>query len=88
MSEHLLKIKLSELVTIRLICHQCGSTVEMPVERLESLPKHAHCTACNALLLKRDEWNTQEDFLALLAKAIRGLNTVGQEVQFIIPTKD
>ena len=51
MSEKLLKFFLSELKTVRLVCHgtredtgtPCGLTMEMPIEQLASIFPHNSC---------------------------------------------
>jgi len=86
MSEHVLKILLSELVTVRVRCRQqgCGAIVEIPTEELDQKFHSGLCPFCRAVLQL-----PQNNHLAELARALRELKAAHQqvEVQFVIPQK-
>lgn len=86
MSEHILKILLSELSTIRIRCKKCRThgTLEMPVARLDRIGEY-RCPMC-----LEPFWKDQADknnHLIGLQEAIEGLAEDADriEVEFVIP---
>jgi hypothetical protein len=74
MSEKLLKFLLSELQTVRIICHaeNCGVVTELPLAILAQRQekKEPRCPHCNASF---DPGKTEKDFLIEFAKAVQQL---------------
>ncbi len=83
MSEHVLKVELRELRTVRLVClHKgCkGGVIELAVAALEEL-QEVECPVCGN--------DIASGHLASLGKAVEGL--IGHKhvrVEFVVPMKD
>jgi hypothetical protein len=77
-------ILLSELKTVRLICRSCQVVVELPVDRLDRLPPDFTCPVCHHYFPRKDPLRGTDDYLALLATAVRGLEREGQAVEFVV----
>jgi hypothetical protein len=54
MSRNVLRIDLTELTTVRVICKKCNrGVIEVPVNRLETAFDHGECRFCNHQHLPR-----------------------------------
>jgi hypothetical protein len=91
MSQAMLKVPVSELDTMRLVCLDsgCGATVEVSAAALlKRKPTLANCPVCNGDLLDRAAPGNP---LLALAKALRDVADLqGQKrvaVEFLIPAK-
>lgn len=86
MGETILRIKLSELKTIRIVCKKCGTVVEFPTERAGARYKgwNGECRDCKTPFVssKTPEF---EGFAALSAAFENLTNVADMEVEFIIP---
>ena len=84
MGEHWLKVSLSELKTVRIVC-QCGKgIVELPIDRLHTaLHAAGKCRFCDQQLVMPGQ-----DPFAALGAAIENLQKLPNvEVHFVIPDK-
>jgi hypothetical protein len=83
MSEKMIRVKLSELATIRIVCKKatCGGISEVPIAEVERLIG-GKCRHCEQSLRVGNE-----DALASLAEAIKNLTAIKNkvEVEFEIP---
>jgi hypothetical protein len=81
-------VPLSDLTTVRLTCKQnnCGGVAEMPTERLAD-NTFFKCPLCGADLRRSTKMNTADDPLSLLARAIKEVGSMGNQldVEFVIP---
>jgi hypothetical protein len=86
MSEKLLKLLLSDLNTIRIVCRKCGAAVEVPIDRLGNAGD-VFCPGCpsNGKTVLR---SASGDDLGNLAAAIIRLKQVKDvEIEFVVPEK-
>ena len=78
MSERVLKILLSELKTVRLVCAKCGGTAEMTVVQLGGRNNVA-CPVCNTVYQSLSQ-------LISLARSIEFLRQQQElQLEFVIP---
>ncbi len=87
MSEHVLRVLLSELQTIRLLCQnpRCGATVEFQLDRWDRIaPTGFECPVCKERFHTSSEDAT--NCLKLLAEAVQGFCKAKDKVkvEFII----
>jgi hypothetical protein len=87
MSEKLLKLLLSDLTSIRIVCRKCGAAVEVPIDRLGNAGD-VYCPGC-----PRDEKTVlryaKRDDLINLAAAITQLKQAKDvEIEFVVPEKE
>jgi hypothetical protein len=84
MSEAMFKIGLVELKKVRLVCRQCGTAVEYPVEKVERMGDKRSCPGCNNDL--RGSGKDQDDPLSRLGAALRELKADRRlEVELVLP---
>lgn len=87
MSEHLLKIMLSELATVRVLCKSstCGAVIEMPLADMPRMLALGECPVCHASF--RVPSSSGPDLLAALARSIQAVQAASGrvEIQFVIP---
>jgi hypothetical protein len=89
MSEHVLKVLLSELTTVRVICGSCSAVAEMPTDKLSQLSlRDTFCPVCHMAFPRGNEAEGKPDHLKRLADAIAGLKTIGQELEFVVRNPD
>ena len=98
MSEKLLKILLSELNTVRLVCQgkrqdgaPCGATIEMPLDRLDSaFAMRCACQFCGTPFAVSSPDGTAKSPFPELVAAFRNLNAISRNVrvEFVLPDKD
>jgi len=83
--EEILRVKISELTTIRIQCAGCGCTVEMPLSQVAQYAGSS-CKICGVLLIT-SETNQQSTALTRLSQDLKMLiamkNSVG--IEFVIP---
>ena len=77
MSKHLLSFLLSELATVRVICQQCGTIVELPIGNLGMRFSDGTCRICKREIFPPDK----EKALLNLANAIAVVQEASQTVQ-------
>jgi hypothetical protein len=84
MSEKILKVLLSDLHTVRVLCKQCRAIVELSLEDLAKKYQSGYCPICKACLVAPSD-NTIVD----LSNAIRGLQELHQHlnIEFLLPDK-
>ena len=94
MSEHLLKILLTELKTVRVRCKndQCGAVIELPVEKLTDRFRSTVCPVCRSLFVppgSQAAAHGTNPFMNL-AKAIELFVQLGSlvEIEFVLPAKE
>jgi hypothetical protein len=99
-SEKLLRFfKLSELVTVRLVCkHQkCGAIVELPLNQIEKMFKEGRCRVCGEPFHVKETLQgfiqgpiPEFNWLSELALSVAKLNHSGVmvDVEFVIPGKE
>jgi hydrogenase maturation factor HypF (carbamoyltransferase family) len=87
MSEKLLKLFLDDLKSIRIVCRNCGSAIEIPIDKLH----HASAVVCpgcpptEKTLLR----SAKSDNLARLAAALTELKMSKDfNVEFVVPESD
>jgi uncharacterized Zn finger protein (UPF0148 family) len=87
MSEKLLKLLLSDLDRIRIVCRHCGAAVEVPIDRLGNTGD-VFCPGCptdRKTVLRP----ARGDDLANLAAAINRLKQAKDvEIEFVVPEKE
>jgi hypothetical protein len=102
MSETILKILLTELTLIRVVCkgHRsdgvpCGAVFELSLDRIAGTFQNGQlaewvCPFCKTAFHLHDRLGNHLDPFAPLAKAVADLAAMGKslEVQFVIPAKD
>jgi hypothetical protein len=98
MPETTLKILLSELQTVRLVCQgtvggkPCRTTLEVPIERLATIANQGgrECPVCKTAFGVFPINGATQDGFGPLAEAIRNLVAVKDRVviEFTIPQKD
>jgi hypothetical protein len=77
-SERILKVLLSELQTVRIICKKCAAVAEMTAKQVNGISEY-NCLGCGILISAKTP-------LRNLASALDGVkNSDAVEVQFIIP---
>lgn len=86
MSEHLLRILLTELSTVRLVCKDksCGAVTEISLEQLRTRFSDVRCPLCKAAFGDSDVGgNPFKDF----AQAVRAIQSRSDhvEVEFVLP---
>jgi hypothetical protein len=88
MPVHILRILLSELSLVRLVCKKCGTAVELDIANVRAASaQHIQCAGCGGIL-RRGPFAGQEDELNHLAIAVEHLkvsNTVS--VELVLPEK-
>lgn len=78
MSERVLKVLLSELHTVRIICKKCTAVTEMTAKQVSGISEY-NCLGCGILISAKTP-------LRNLASALDGVkNSDAVEVQFVIP---
>jgi hypothetical protein len=91
-AEKILKIPLSELATIRLICKRqnCGGVAEIPVSRLVALVGQVTCPSCNqAFSVPVIGGPGGLGGLKALGKSLENLApTADMMVEFVVPAPD
>src|SRR5437870_13180410 len=93
MSETILKILLSELQTLRIVCKSCGAVVEMRVGSFDRKGKQGEmrCPGCNIeIRVGRADQNhaPPADALDSLADAWKKLAAMPNvDIQFVVPIK-
>lgn len=92
MSEHLLKILLTELRTVRIRCKSCGSVVEMPVENLATRFQGVACPLCRQMFIPPGSAADAKGVnpFVELAKAMDLLGHLAPlvEIEFSLPAKE
>jgi hypothetical protein len=97
MSETILKIQLSELETLRIVCKKCKAAIEMPISMLDRRKgqnqRDLPCPGCGFVIRvgRADaEHGPIEDGLDLLVEAWEKLEPLkgNFDVQFVLPVKD
>lgn len=91
MSEHLLKVLLSELSTVRVVCKKCGAVFEMPLDRLAAaFRKTAQCCPfCGAGFHLFNPQGHAADVLGPFAQALADLQQAQNcDVEFVLPQKE
>jgi hypothetical protein len=92
MSEIVLKMLLSELETIRVVCKHCGTASEIPIVRLYQQPGRSHgvrCPGCNISIRNAGDATGSlppEDAFDQLAGAWQALDAMkgNFDIEFII----
>jgi hypothetical protein len=84
MSEHILRILLSELIKVRIVCRNpdCGVVTELPLDfaKIERIHK---CPFCPQILLNAE---TREGAFAALARGlIEAMAVEGAGIEFLLP---
>jgi hypothetical protein len=84
MSEQVLRILLSEIQTVRVICQKCKTVVEVPIENMKVTFANGECHFCHA------SFNTMNipnyDALGDLARAITEANRLSSvSVEMVLP---
>jgi peptide subunit release factor 1 (eRF1) len=95
-SEHLLKVLLSELTTVRVRClnDRCGATVEVALANLDRAFRHYACPACQKEFgpAQRSqpgpEPNRLRELQAAVEELARDAGRQGFEVEFVLPAKE
>jgi hypothetical protein len=85
-TEHLLKIPLEDLKTVRVICRNavCGAIVEVPVTKLEAMFKAGECPVCRRQFIATGATGNLVD----LGKVLDGLaENKALGIEFVIATK-
>ncbi len=84
MSQKLLKLLLSELGRVRIVCRKCGSVSEIDVDNLGNVGQF-YCPGCPSSGKTVIEGNQ----LGALAHALRKLRELKDiEVEFVVPEKE
>lgn len=82
MSETVLKILLSELHTVRLVCNSCKCAVEMPLAKLKN--RGTTCPLCNDDICPE---RIVHQFAALAVAVEHLLLADKVQIQFVMPEK-
>jgi hypothetical protein len=83
MGELLFRFRAGELTHLRIVCKQCGTVVEVSLDRLANLPAGMNCICGNLLQKTNCAYLTQ---LAIAIKRFAELDYV--DVEFSLPSKD
>jgi hypothetical protein len=86
MSEKLLKLLLSDLNTIRIVCRHCGAAMEVPVERLGNAGD-VFCPGCPVDKKTVLRSARGDDLAALAAAIVRLKQAKDVEIEFVVPEK-
>ena len=87
MSEKLLKLLLSDLRTIRIVCRKCGAAVEIPIDCIGNTGE-VFCPGCPTDKKTVLRYAKRDD-LVNLAAAIIGLKQAKDvEIEFVVPEKE
>ncbi|MCE9604385.1 MAG: hypothetical protein K8U03_05705 [Planctomycetia bacterium] len=88
MVEHLFRVRLNELITVRVVCMKCRAAIEVSPETLSL--RGEQCRGCGTVLVEQ-----RDNRLVNLGMAIRELTSppkAGQPetfyVEFAVPIKD
>gem|GEM_PF-5282758 len=87
MGEHVLRIGLNELTTVRIICGKkdCGGVIELPTETLEKLRNDAtRCPVCGSTLAAGCG---PEQVFVNLASSIRSATLMDDHFRIEFPVK-
>ncbi len=88
MSEHVLKVLLSELVLLRITCDTCKSAVEVPLGWVQRSPRPLPCPGCGAHL-REPLAGGHSDAIDTLARALEAvLQVPGRQVSFVLPAPE
>lgn len=83
MGEHIFKVRIDELTTIRFVCQKCGSKVEFSVADPPRALRSGNCPCCNETTADSGIMVGQ---LSALCEAINALSTNGvQSLEFPVP---
>jgi hypothetical protein len=79
-SETFFRVMLADIKSLRLVCN-CGSTMEISLDRLVDMTKLIKCQACDVALQRENNFH-----LAELAKKIKAINDLDYvDVGFSLP---
>ena len=78
--EKLLKVSLSEIRSVRVFCRECGTGMDIAVDRLGTAP--LTCPACRKELRRPDENKALTEFASSLQFLQRHTDLA---IQFIVP---
>lgn len=92
MSEHLLRILLTDLAVVRIVCEHCQAVAEVPIKALDrrSLPRPVQptlCPGCGGTFRKNGGGShaPPEDAFDKLAVAWEALNAItGLQIEFVV----
>lgn len=82
MSERLLRVLLSEIKTLRIVCQKCKTVVEVPVEKLDTKFTNGACRFCGETF--RSEAIPDSDLLGKLGNTLTLLRSIENHVQIEI----
>jgi hypothetical protein len=85
-SEHILKIGVGELQTIRIKCNGCKAISEIQVDALNSRFQESKCAHCEAVLIPGMAGPSAFESLQTALKELR--ESKRMEVEFVVPADE
>lgn len=90
MSEHILKLMLSELTTVRVHCKapSCGGIVELPIGKLSTKYRGGECPLCKTEFVAINDIGDNPFFLLEKVALMFAKAEDKVEIEFVVPARE